>query len=62
MTEVTERMTGLPDYVSKEIGEISHENAVSGYRLRDGNGFRLSSFRSPVLPEWHVAKRSIHLR
>ena len=55
-------MTELPDYASKEIGEISHENAVSGYRLRDGNGFRLSSFRSPVLPARHVAKRSIHLR
>jgi len=55
-------MTGLPDYVSKEIGEISHENAVSGYRLRDGNGFCLTSIRSSVLPEWHMAKRSVHLR
>jgi hypothetical protein len=47
--------------VSEKFGETSHEDALSGYRLRDRNGFCLSSFRSSVLPEWHVAKRLIHL-
>jgi hypothetical protein len=32
-------------------GEIGHEDAASGYRLCDRNGFRLSSFRSSM-PEW----------
>jgi hypothetical protein len=61
VTEVTERMTGLPDYAPRKIGEISYEDAASGCRLRDRNGFCFSSFRSSM-PEWHVAKRPLHLR
>jgi hypothetical protein len=45
-----------------KFGETSHEDAASGYRLRDRNGFRLSSVCSSVLPEWHVATRSLRLR
>jgi hypothetical protein len=34
-----------------------HEDAVSEYRLHDGNGFCLSRFRSSVLPERQVGVR-----
>jgi hypothetical protein len=39
----------------KEFGETSHEDAASGYRLRDRNGFCLSGVRYSVLPEQHLA-------
>jgi len=37
--------------VSGKFGESCHEDAASGCRLRDRNGFRLSSVRCSVLPE-----------
>jgi hypothetical protein len=46
----------------RKFGETSYEDAASWYRLRDRNGFRLSSFRSSVLPAWHVETRSLRLR
>jgi hypothetical protein len=54
-----DRVAGL--CMAEKFGEISHEDAASGCRLRDRNGFCHSSFRSSM-PEWHVAKRSLHLR
>jgi len=38
-----------------------HEDAASGYRVRDDNGFCFSSVCSSV-PEWRVATGSLRLR
>jgi hypothetical protein len=60
VTSITERLTGLSDCACKETRGGHHENAVSGDRVRDRNGFCLSSFCFSV-PEGYLGTRSLRL-
>ena len=53
MTAITERMTGLPDYASKEKGEIIMKMLLAGVALAIGVAFASQAFALPYCTWQH---------
>ena len=53
MTAITERMTGLPDYASKEKGEIIMKMLLAGVAFAIGLAFASQAFALPYCTWQH---------